>query len=111
MRAPRAGLLAGVCVGVTAAAEIGAVAARVGAPAAYTSVLFGLYNLTIVVIGALVAVRHPRSPIGWILRRFGTLTAVLSDFAAATGTAPRWRAGRLARWPSGSGSGPGHPAR
>ena len=101
MRAPRAGLLAGVCVGVTAAAEIGAVLLGWGLKPAYTSVLFGLYNLTIVVIGALIAVRHPRSPIGWILAGFGTQTAVLSDFAAAYGhraSLEDWPAGPLAEW-------------
>lgn len=41
MRAPYAGLLAGVCVGVTAAAEIGAVVFGWGLQPAYTSVLFG----------------------------------------------------------------------
>lgn len=101
MRAPRAGLLAGVCVGVTAAAEIGAVLLWWGLAPAYKSVLFGLYNLTIVVIGALIAVRHPRSPIGWILVGFGTSTAVFSDFAAAYGhraSLEGWHAGPLAEW-------------
>ena len=101
MRAPRAGLLAGVCVGVTAAAEIGTVLLWWGLHPAYKSVLFGLYNLTIVVIGALIAVRHPRSPIGWILVWFGTQTAVLSDFVAAYGhraSLEGWSAGPLAEW-------------
>jgi hypothetical protein len=86
----------------------------VGTPPAYKSVLFGLYNLTIVVIGALIAVRHPRSPVGWILAGFGTGTAVLSDFVAAYGhraSLEGWSAGPLVRWPSGSGSGPGHLER
>jgi hypothetical protein len=85
MRAPYAGLLAGVCVGVTAAAEIGTVLLGWELQPAYTSVLFGLYNVTIVVIGALIAVRYPRNPVGWILAGFGTQTAVLSDFVAAYG--------------------------
>ena len=101
MRAPYAGLLAGVCVGVTAAAEIGAVVFGWGLQPAYTSVLFGLYNVTIVMIGALIAVRHPRNPIGWILTGFGTQTAVLSDFVAAYGhraSLEGWSAGPLAEW-------------
>ncbi len=101
MRAPRAGLLAGVCVGVTAAAEIGTILLWWGLQPAYKSVLFGLYNLTIVVIGALIAVRHPRSPIGWILAGFGTETAVLSDFVAAYGhraSLEGWSTGPLAEW-------------
>ena len=101
MRASRAGLLAGVCVGVTAAAEIGTVLLWWGLQQPYRSVLFGLYNLTIVVIGALIAVRHPRSPIGWILAGFSTQTAVLSDFVAAYGhraSLEGWPAGPLAEW-------------
>lgn len=101
MRAPYAGLLAGLCVGVTAAAEIGAVVFGWGLQPAYTSVLFGLYNVTIVMIGALIAVRHPRNPIGWILTGFGTQTAVLSDFVAAYGhraSLEGWSAGPLAEW-------------
>jgi signal transduction histidine kinase len=101
MRASRAGLLAGVCVGVTAAAEIGTVLLSWGLQPAYKSVLFGLYNLTIVVIGALIAVRHPRSPIGWILLGFSTQIAVLSDFVAAYGhraSLESWSAGPLAEW-------------
>ena len=101
MRAPYAGLLAGVCVGVTAAAEIGTVLLRWGPQPAYTSVLFGLYNVTIVVIGALIAVRHPRNPVGWILAGFGTQTAVLSDFVAAYGhraALEGWPASPLAEW-------------
>ena len=87
--------------GVTAAAEIGTVALWWGLQPLYKSMLFGLYNLTIAVIGALAAVRHPRSPIGWILAGFSTLTAVLSDFGAAYGhrASPEgWPAGPLAEW-------------
>jgi signal transduction histidine kinase len=101
MRAPRPGVLAGVCVGVTAAAEIGTVVLWWGLQPLYKSVLFGLYNLTIAVIGALAAVRHPRSPIGWILAGFSTWTAVLSDFGAAYGhraSLEGWPAGPLAEW-------------
>ena len=111
MRASRAGLLAGVCVGVTAAAEIGTVVLWWGLQPLYKSVLFGSYNLTIAVIGALAAVRHPRSPIGWILAGFSTWTAVLSDFGAAYGHRASLEGWPAARWPSGSGSGAGHPRR
>jgi signal transduction histidine kinase len=101
MRASRASLLAGVCVGVTAAAEIGTVLLWWGLEPAYKSVLFGLYNLTIVVIGALIVVRHPRGPIGWILVGFSTEIAVLSDLVAAYGhraALEGWSAGPLAEW-------------
>jgi len=73
----------------------------VGLQPPYKSVLFGLYNLTIVVIGALIAVRHPRSPIGWILVGFSTEIAVLSDFVAAYGhraSLESWPAGPPAEW-------------
>ncbi len=45
--------------------------------------------------------RHPRSPIGWILAGFTTVTAVLSDFVAAYGhraSLDHWPGGPLAEW-------------
>jgi signal transduction histidine kinase len=101
VRAPRPGLLAGVCVGVAAVAEIGSVGLGWGLTPAYTSILFGLYNLTIVVIGGLATTRHPDNPIGWILAGFGVFTAVFSDFVAAYGlraSTQGWPGGPLAQW-------------
>ena len=101
MSAPRASLLAGACVGVTAVAEAGTVALGPGLHPEYENVLYGLYNLTIVVIGALIAKRHRRNPVGWILVGFGTQTAVLSDFVSAyghRGVLEGWAAGPLAEW-------------
>ena len=60
VRALRPGLLTAGCVGVTAVAEAGTTVLAWGLQPAYKSVLFGLFTLTVVVIGALIAVRHPR---------------------------------------------------
>ena len=59
VRASRAVVLAGVCVGVTTLGEIGAVAIGWGSTPAYQSILFALYTLMITIIGALIAVRRP----------------------------------------------------
>jgi signal transduction histidine kinase len=101
VEASRAARLAGVCVGVATLAEIGSVALGWGSTPAYQSILFALYDLTIVVIGALVAVRHPGNPIGWILTGFGTFNAVFDDFLGGYGhraSLDGWPAGPLAEW-------------
>jgi hypothetical protein len=94
-------VLAGLCVGVTAMAETGSVILGWGLKPAYIGVLFGLYSLTIVVIGGLVAVRHPDNPAGWILAVFGVQNAVLADLVAAYGlqaASQGWAGGPLAQW-------------
>src|SRR5580704_12044820 len=101
MRAPRPALLAGVCVGVAALAETGSVTLGWGLTPAYQSAVYGLYNVTIVAIGGLIAVRQPRNPVGWILTGFGLYTAVFSDFVAAYGhraSLQGWYGGPAAEW-------------
>lgn len=75
---------------------------------AYQGILFALYDLTIVFIGGLIAVRHPGNPIGWILAGFGTFDAVFGGFAGAYGHRASTQGWPGARWPSGSDTGAGH---
>jgi signal transduction histidine kinase len=101
MRAPRPGLLAGVCVAVAALAETGSVTLGWGLTPAYRTAFYGLYNVTIVFIGGLIAVRQPRNPVGWILTGFGLYTAVFADFVATYGhraSLQGWSGGPAAEW-------------
>src|SRR5689334_1025736 len=86
VRASRAAVWAGVCIGVATLAEIGTVVVARGSAQAYQGVLFGLNTVVIVVIGGLVAIRHPGNPIGWILAGFGTFDAL---FGLAGAYGPR----------------------
>ena len=97
----RAAQLAGVCVGVAVLAEAASIAVGWGSAQAYQSVLFALYTLTIVLLGGLIAVRHPGNPIGWILAGFGAFNAVSGDFAGVYGhraAIQGWPGGPLAEW-------------
>jgi len=90
-----------VCAGVAALAGAGSIAVGWGLTPAYQSILFALYDLTIVFIGGLIAVRHPGNPIGWILAGFGTFDAVFGGFVGAYGhraSTQGWPGGPLAEW-------------
>jgi signal transduction histidine kinase len=100
VRASRAAVLAGVCVGVAMLGVIGAVAVGWGLTPTYQSILFALYTLTITIIGGLIAVRHPGSPVGWILTGFGAFDGVTS-FVGAYGhraSTEGWPGGPPAEW-------------
>ena len=110
VRASRAVVLAGVCVGVTTLGEIGAVAIGWGSTPAYQSILFALYTLTITIIGGLIAVRHPGNPVGWILTSFAAVDGVTTMLGAYGHRASTegWPAGPLTEW-IGFGSWPAGP--
>lgn len=97
----RAAQLVGVYVGVAVLAEAASIAVGWGSTPAYQSILFALYTLTIVLIGGLIAVRHPDNAIGWILAGIGTFNAVFGDFISTYGhraSTQGWPAGPLAEW-------------
>jgi signal transduction histidine kinase len=100
VRASRAVLLAGVCVGVATLAVIGSVAVGWGSTPTYQNILYALFTLTITVIGGLIAVRHPGSPVGWILAGFGTFDTLGSLLSAYGHRASLegWPAGPPAEW-------------
>jgi signal transduction histidine kinase len=86
---------------VAVLAETASVAVSWGEPHAYQSVLFAIYTVTIVLIGGLIAIRHPGNPIGWVLAGFGAFNAVFGDFAADYGhraATQGWPGGPLAQW-------------
>ena len=90
-----------MCAGVAVLAETASIAVSWGSTPAYQSILFALYTLTIVLIGGLIAVRHPGNPIGWILAGIGTFNAVFGDFIADYGhraSTRGWPGGPLAEW-------------
>jgi signal transduction histidine kinase len=91
----------GVCIGVAVLAETGSVVVGWDSIPAYQNILFTLYDLTIVVIGGLIAARHPGNAVGWILVGFGTFNAIFGDFVQAYGrwaSAQGWPGGPLAQW-------------
>jgi signal transduction histidine kinase len=101
VRAPSAGRLTDVCVAVAVLAETGSVAVGWGSAPSYQNVLFGLYSVTITVIGRLIAARRPRNPIGFILAGFGAFNALFADFTGVYGhraSVEGWPAGALAEW-------------
>jgi signal transduction histidine kinase len=100
VRASRAAVSAGVCVGVATLGVIGGVAVGWGSTPAYQSILFAFFTLTIAGIGGLVAVRHPSSPVGWIFAGFGAFDAV-GSFLSAYGhraSTEGWPGGPAAEW-------------
>ena len=88
-----------MCVGAAACRDRRGRARLRGSKPAYTSVLFALVQPDIVVIGALIAVRHPRSPSAGSSRGSDAFD-LDGDFLAATGIGPRWTLARgpLAEW-------------
>jgi signal transduction histidine kinase len=100
VRASRAAVLAGVCVGVATLGVIGSVAVGWGSTPTYQNILFALYTLTITIIGGLIAVRHPGNPVGWILTGFGAFDGV-TGFVTAYGhraSTEGWPGGPTAEW-------------
>jgi len=110
VRASRAAVPAGVCVGVTALGVIGEAAFGSGSTPAYQDILFAFYILMITIIGALIAVRRPGNPVGWILIGYGTFDGVTSALGAYGHRASTegWPAGPLTEW-IGLGSWPAGP--
>ena len=90
-----------MCAGVAVLAETASIAVSWGSGHAYQSMLFATYTVTIVLLGGLIAVRHPGSPIGWVLAGFGAFNAVFGDFVADYGhraAIQGWPGGPLAEW-------------
>ena len=100
MRATRAGVLAGTCFGLTVLAEVSAVVLAWGLRPAYDTILFAVYEITLVGIGALVATRQPGHPVGWILA-VGGMAFASGDLGPAWGlrAADRgWPGGPYGEW-------------
>ena len=88
---------------VTALAEAAAVALSWGLEPWTDTGVYGVYSPALAGAGLLVALRHPRSPIGWLMLWLGGSNAVLADLAQGYGlrAAERgWPAGRASEWTS-----------
>jgi signal transduction histidine kinase len=93
-------VLAGTCFGLTVVAEVSAVVLSWGLRPAYDMVLFAVYEITLVGIGALVATRQPHHPVGWILA-VGGMVFASGDVGPAWGlrAADRgWPGGAYGEW-------------
>ncbi|OHV35251.1 MULTISPECIES: sensor histidine kinase [Pseudofrankia] len=96
----RGRLLPAVLLGLTVAAEVAAVVLSSSLEPRYDTVLNAMSNVTFAVAGALVAVRHPRHPIGWLLCACGAQSA-LTELAQGYGlraAALGWPGGPAAEW-------------
>ncbi|HEY3563216.1 MAG TPA: histidine kinase [Kribbella sp.] len=71
--------------GVTAIAELTAIALSWRLEPAYDTVLYVLFNLATAGAGAVIARRHPENAIGWLFCGFGLLNTLASDLAQGWG--------------------------
>jgi signal transduction histidine kinase len=100
VRATRAAVLAGTCFGLTVVAEVSAVVLSWGLRPAYDMILFAVYEMTLVGIGALVATRQPHHPVGWILA-VGGMVFASGDLGPAWGLRAAdggWPGGPYGEW-------------
>ncbi len=78
----------------------------VGREPVFDTLLYGLLSISLATVGALVASRHPRNPIGWMFCGLG-LFGAFAESAEGGATSRPTRACRPERWASGSSSGAG----
>ena len=100
VRSARARAVAGTCFGLTVVAELGTVLLGWGLKPAYDTIPFSLYRVALVGIGALIASRQPRNPVGWIFT-VGGLVDIPGGLGPAYGAraAERgWPGGPAAEW-------------
>ncbi len=93
--------MASACLGLAVLAEVAAVVLSWGLRSSYDAILFAVYNVTLTAVGALLASRLPRNPVGWILCLFGVQGAVTSELAIGWGVRAveeGWTGGEVAQW-------------
>ena len=101
VRVTRAGVVASACLGVAVIAQVAAVVLSWGLRSSYDAIMFCVYNVTLTAVGALLASRLPRNPVGWILCLFGVQGAVTSELATGWGVRAveeGWAGGEAAQW-------------
>jgi hypothetical protein len=101
-------VLPGLLFGLTVLVEVASVALSWGLEPAYDTVMYAAFSVVSVGAGALVARRHPRNAIGWLLCGFGLFNALAADAVQGCGR-PR-RDGRGPSPRSGSPRPAGCPA-
>jgi signal transduction histidine kinase len=85
----------------TVLVELVAISLSVGLEPAWDTWIYALYALTYAAAGALVAHRHPRNAVGWLLLATGVINAFVSDLAQGYGlraAAEGWPHGPLFEW-------------
>lgn len=101
VRVTRAGVVASACLVLAVVAQVAAVALSWGLRSSYDAVMFSVYNVTLTAVGAILASRLPRNPVGWILCLFGLQGAVTSELATGWGVRAveeGWAGGEVAQW-------------
>lgn len=101
VRVTRPGVLASACLGLTVLAEIGAVVLPWGLRSPYDAISFAVYGVTLTAVGALLASRLPRNPVGWFFCLLGVQGAVTSELAIGWGlraVEEGWTGGEVVQW-------------
>jgi signal transduction histidine kinase len=86
---------------LAALAEVGAVVMSWGLKSSYDAIVFAIYGVTLTAVGALVVIRLPRNPVGWILCLGGLQDAVTAQLATGWGlraVEQGWTGGQVAQW-------------
>jgi signal transduction histidine kinase len=86
---------------LAALAEVGAVVMSWGLKSSYDAIVFAIYGVTLTAVGALVVIRLPRNPVGWILCLGGLQDAVTAQLATGWGlraVEQGWTGGHVAQW-------------
>ena len=110
MRVTRSGVVASACLGLAVLAEVAAVGLSWGLRSSYDAITFVVYNVTLTAVGALLASRVPRNPVGWILCLFGLQGVLISELAIGWGIRAvheGWAGGEAAQWVGLVGWAPG----
>ena len=101
MRVTRSGVVASACLGLAVLAQAAAVVLAWGLRSSYDVSTFAVYNVTLTAVGAFLASRLPRHPVGWILCLFGMQGAVTSELVLSWGVRAvheGWAGGDAAQW-------------
>jgi hypothetical protein len=91
-------LVPGLLLGLTVVVEVAAVLLSWNLTSRFDVVMYAVSNVVMAGAGALVAARHPRNPVGWLLCGFTLFTAVAGDAALGWGlraAAEGWPALRI----------------
>lgn len=96
-------LILAMVTAVTAVSEIVAVALSWRLEPVTDTIIYSVYSMAMAAAGMLLASRHERNPIGWLMLWLGGSNAVLSDLAQGYGQRAAeygWPAGIVAEWTS-----------
>lgn len=101
VRQPASAVVAASCVAAAAAGETTALVLAHGLHPLEDSLLWALYNVSVVAFGALIVARMPSHPVGWILCLGGVVSVFSTDVLAAYGLRAEgagWPGAAPAQW-------------